>query len=510
MPLGETVRNATWEDAKNTFTSPALVAPPALEMSIYKKVPGNKKRTDTRQGTIDQDPEFMGFLEALANPAPLRESIDVEGPEDPSNQAKVTTTPLVEYLKEKKANKSKESGKKRGEKGKGKDKDDDGPKKKGKESKSDKAEKADKGKDSVKVLTKKAATEQAIEAAKNAANEINTAIAQDATKNRRAGIAAAARILQRDLGLSPGTAHRRARQDAAKAETDSKNATAKETTSTVNEVKKSPSQSPEPTAHDNKPKQPAAGGGKAQATGKKTRGGKSAEKAKSEPTPQPTAANPPVILKKKPDASNTPAAPVEPAETSQKAATMKGKQAEKEEKQAGKETGKGNSGKGVGAAQRKGTNISPDATRAFIKQAVQSQGVTEVALRQALEGFGTITAIEMDKRKSFAFVDFTDHESLVKAIAASPVTVAQGSVQILERREKKPPATATTSTAGAETEKNGKGEKGDKKDKAKEKSSGRGRRGRGKGNPKENGEAGTAAPSAESPAPTPAAPTGSG
>lgn len=509
VPLGETVRNATWEDAKNTFTSPALVAPPALEMSIYKKVPGNKKRTDTRQGTIDQDPEFMTFLEALANPAPLRESIDVEGPEDTSNQTKVTTTPLVEYLKEKKANKSKESGKKRGEKSKGKDKDDDASKKKGKESKLEKADKADKGKDSVKILTKKTATEQATEAAKNAAKEINAAIAQDAPKNRRAGIAAAARILQRDLGLSPGTAHRRARQDAAKAEADSQSATAKE-------AKESPSQSPEPSAQDNKPKQSPAGGGKAQAAGKKTRGGKSAEKAKPEPIPQPTATNPPVILKKKPDTSNAPAAPVapaEPAETSQKAATTKEKQADKGEKQAGKENGKGSSGKGAAAAQKKGTNVVPDATRAFIKQAVQSQGVTEAALRQVLEGFGTITAIEMDKRKSFAYVDFADHDSLVKAIAASPVTVAQGSVQVLERREKKPAANAPANTAGAagaETEKNEKAEKGEKKDKAKEKSSGRGRRGRGKGNAKENGEAGCAAPPTESPAPTPAAPTGSG
>lgn len=503
MALGEAVRTATWEDAKGSFTSPALVAPPALELSVYKKVPGNKKRTDARQGTIDQDPEFMSFLEELANPAPLRESIDVEGPEDANAQTKVTTTPLVEYLKEKKANKAKDSGKKKGDKGKAKD--DDAPKKKGKESKSakaektekaekgDKGDKGDKSKESVKILTKKAATEQATEAAKNAAKEINAAVSQDAPKNRRAGIAAAARILQRDLGLSPGTAHRRARQDAAKAEADTKGTSAKDAPESPTESKDAPNQTPEASTQDNKTKEAAASNGKSQGAGRKARGGKNQEKAKPEPAPQPTAANPPVILKKKADANNTPAPA---AEAAQKAPTPKANQTEKP---TGKEANKANSNKA--ASQKKPPAVSADATRAFIKQAVQSQGVTEAALRQALEAFGAITSIEMDKRKSFAYVDFAEHGGLVKAISASPVTVAQGSVQILERKDKKPaPApNPATATGGAENEKSEKSEKKDK-EKEKEKSSGRGRRGRGgKGNANANGQA---VATAEAPKPT--------
>lgn len=52
-----------------------------------------------------------------------------------------------------------------------------------------------------------------------------------------------------------------------------------------------------------------------------------------------------------------------------------------------------------------------------------------------MQSFGTVSAVEMDRKKGFAYVDFADHEGLVKAMAASPVTVAQGSVQVLERKE---------------------------------------------------------------------------
>ena len=78
MPLSQAVRSATWEDARATFTSPSLVGPPVLEFAPYKRIPGTKRGPDPRQSTIDQDPEFMAFLEGLANPVPPRESIDVE------------------------------------------------------------------------------------------------------------------------------------------------------------------------------------------------------------------------------------------------------------------------------------------------------------------------------------------------------------------------------------------------------------------------------------------------
>ncbi|CAG9938866.1 unnamed protein product [Clonostachys rosea f. rosea IK726] len=366
MSLSEVVQSSTWEDAKGTFTSP-LIAPPTVEFAIYKKIPSNKRRTDARQGTIDQDPQFMAFLENLANTGLANEGVEAEDADEAEKaDIKVTTTPLIEYLKEKKASKAKDSSsgknskkdkESNSSKGKGGSKDDESSKKKGKGGKDDK-EKDKAPKETVKILTKKAATEQAAEAAKTAASHITAAASADTPKSRRAGIAAAARILQRDLGLSPGSAHRRARQDAAKAEA-----------------------------------------GSTESAGAKVR-----------------------------------------------------------------------------------HNLRSKANRdAGAVHANASQGVTEALLKQTFETFGTITFVEIDKRKGFAYVDFADHEGLVKAISASPVTV-------LERKEKKAPAPtqAGSSSSGnpnnnAASSASANGTSAPAQEKP-EKSSGRGRRGRGGGN----------------------------
>jgi regulator of nonsense transcripts 3 len=50
--------------------------------------------------------------------------------------------------------------------------------------------------------------------------------------------------------------------------------------------------------------------------------------------------------------------------------------------------------------------------------------------------FGGIEKVEIDKRKGFAYVDFAEPEGLRKAMAASPIKIAQGAVQVLERKEK--------------------------------------------------------------------------
>ncbi|KAJ6782190.1 hypothetical protein PWT90_03695 [Aphanocladium album] len=485
LALSEVVRSATWEDAKNSFTNAALVGPPSLELSSYKKVPSSKKRTDARQGTIDQDPEFMAFLEGLANPVPLRDNAEMEDGEDATKgEVKVTTTPLVEYLKEKKASKSKESssGKKRGE-GKNKSsKDDESSKKKGRESKTEKSEKTERGsKTTVKILTKKAATEQAADAARNAAKAINDAIAQDAPKSRRAGIATAARILQRDLGLSPGSAHRRARQDAAKAE-----AKAKEASHTAD----TQDATAEPVATQDGKAKGNSTAGKSH-SGRRNRENKPGEKSTEPASTPPTAANPPVILKKKTEG---------PANTTSSAAPANGQQSASTKGPPEKNAKSSTTNSKASQSSKKPQTVTAGATKAFIKHAVHSQGVTEAALRQVLEPLGSITAIEMDKRKGFAYVDFADHDALVKAVAASPLSIGQASVQILERKEKKPAAVNPTATAGATntstTPEKDKAKDGDK-DKEKGTETRRGRRGRGgKGN---NGGGASNAPAAATP-----------
>ncbi|KAJ6439591.1 nonsense-mediated mRNA decay protein Upf3 [Purpureocillium lavendulum] len=489
MALGQVIRTATWEDAKATFTNPSLVGPPSLEFSPYKKIPGTKRRADPRQGTIDQDQEFMAFLEGLANPVPLRESIDIEDADETKEEIKVTTTPLVEYLKEKKANKSKDSGKNAKSAKKGSSKDDDSSKKKSKDSKSDKSEKVTK--ETVKILSKKAATEQAADAAKNVASQMTAAGAADAPKSRRAGIAAAARILQRDLGLSPGSAHRRARHDAAKAEADTKPPSTKDGSTSAGDTAQTPAEAtPQPPR--SRPDSPVTSK-VTQQSGRRARGGKGSEKGKGAETPspsassQPTVTTAPVILKKKVESGT--ASPV----TDSQAPTHQAPN--------GKAAGSSSNAKGASnkatAPQKKSSGLTPGATRAFVKHANSSQGVTDALLRQALEAYGSITSVDLDKRKGFAYVDFAEHDGLVKAVAGSPVQVAQTTVQVLERKDKKP-ATVSSAAASSGSANPDKG-------------SGRGRRGRGgggggnKAGGQGNAQSATAAASAAS---TPAASAG--
>ncbi|KAL7624136.1 hypothetical protein AAE478_005693 [Parahypoxylon ruwenzoriense] len=471
--LADAVQTSVWEDEKRTFNDTALVGPPYLELSIYQKVPTTKRRMDSKQGTIDQDPDFMAFLDSLTqDPATKEVEGDQIAEDTGKSDTKVNTTPLVEYLKEKKANKAKEvanakSGKHaRHESETAKPKGSrEESKKKAKETKAEKHDKAaekdkDKAKEPVKLLTKKSVAQEVAEAAKSAAvsqTAANKTTEEAAPKSRRAGIAAAAKILQRDLGLSPGSAHRRARQDAAKAEAAAKGDATKEkdTKDSVPAAPSRPSQSTStaPPSAPTAPKAQALEGSRRSRGAKVAKQNASGDAAKGkegENSSNTTKAAPittPVILKRKEDAPPTgpasttlatlttaasstpsPAPPTGPKAASNKATTC---------------------GKPAPSSQKKGssqTSVTAGATRAFVKHANPSQGVTEPLLKQAMEAFGAVTFVEIDKRKGFAYVDFGDHDGLVKAIAASPISVAQGTVQVLERKEPKKPAQTQTST----------------------------------------------------------------
>jgi regulator of nonsense transcripts 3 len=66
-----------------------------------------KRRVDNRQGTIDQDPEFIAFLEAETQPITKQPPLDSVSYEGSAEKSDVRTTPLIEDLREKKANKAK-------------------------------------------------------------------------------------------------------------------------------------------------------------------------------------------------------------------------------------------------------------------------------------------------------------------------------------------------------------------------------------------------------------------
>lgn len=74
-------------------------------------------------------------------------------------------------------------------------------------------------------------------------------------------------------------------------------------------------------------------------------------------------------------------------------------------------------------------------TSAFVRTIKPKQVMTKQLLRPAMEQFGRITSVKINKPKGFAYVKFVDNEALRKAITASPVAVnPQLVVTIVESR----------------------------------------------------------------------------
>ena len=62
--LSDKIRTATFTDSKGSPKEPAISGPPVVEFATFGRVPNGRERKDLRQGTIDQDPEFISFLES--------------------------------------------------------------------------------------------------------------------------------------------------------------------------------------------------------------------------------------------------------------------------------------------------------------------------------------------------------------------------------------------------------------------------------------------------------------
>lgn len=356
----------------------------------------------------------MAFLEELANPTSGKdgETIAENGFTKPE---KVTMTPLVQAIKDKKASKNKEAAAKaakkhetivpKGKPGKETLASDD-LKKKGKDGKTivDKA-----AKEAVKILNREAASKLGSGVAATTGNS-SAADAAAARKldlgkvpgrQRQAVVAAHIRMLQRDLGLSPAQAHRQVRRDTADAQKAEKAAVAekagsdsKETTSTSR-----------PQSAQSAPVAPKAILN--QANNRQARGKMSAVEAS-----KPVAAAPaPMVLLKKAEGQQPASSSTQQAARPQPTPPA--------------------------VVVRRPQQVaipSAGATQAFVKHANPSQGVTEALLKEAMEKFGAVAMVEIDRRKGFAYVDFADTEGLKKAMAANPISVAQGTVQVMQRK----------------------------------------------------------------------------
>lgn len=365
-----------------------------MEFAPYAKIPGNRVRKDARQGTIDQDPEFITFLESLTQPI-TKPSLSDSTTEGEEKKDTTTTTPLVQYIKDKKANKAKEQAATKSSKhGKSEkeakpekvkkvlqrpDKDTAQPAATEKTEKKSKTDKATK--EAIKAATKQAASVSAKQPGKgsttaNAKDAVPSAPASE-RKRERGNAGAAAKILQRDLGLSSGGGRRKGGKGAAApAET--------------NDMSKKEAGATTPTEPSKKDAPKLA---------KASQKGKGGGNENQVPQAGDAAAT------ARPQLDATPPSTPNPAKAPK---SSKGKQT---------------------AAPPTAT-----ATQAFLKHANASQGVTEPLLETAFSAFGAVVKAEIDKKKGFGYVDFAEPSGLQKAIAASPVTVAQSQVVVLERK----------------------------------------------------------------------------
>jgi regulator of nonsense transcripts 3 len=367
------VRQASFQDARNTVHDPILLGPPSLEFAPYAKIPGSRSRKDARQGTIDQDSDFIAFLESLTQPIARPAGVDSPADGDEKKKEIVMTTPLVQFIKDKKASKSKDSGSKskhsRSDKESTKQEKVLAKKllqrgdKESSVTSSDKKAKGEKpSKDSAKTAKGNAASAKAGKSGATS-NSTKEPTAAPERKRERGNAAAATKILQRDLGLITSGGRRRGKGVATDAASPKNEGSRESSVPKVDAPKKEgkPAKITPPTSNSTKPKD-----------------GESASRSDATPTP----ANPPTKSTKggKPKSPST-------------------------------------------------------AKQAFLKHANPSQGVTEALLETAFTSFGAVTKVEIDKKKGFGYVDFAEPEGLRKAIAASPVSVAQSQVVVLERKE---------------------------------------------------------------------------
>ncbi|KAK5130233.1 hypothetical protein LTR08_002279 [Meristemomyces frigidus] len=358
----------THKNAELKHLSPTLGFAPNQRTPLQAK-----QRADNRQGTVDQDAEFIAFLEAETQPVKKPSAVDGA---DKAEKVVMSSTPLIDDLREKKANKAKAAvtktdKKKEDEKkghGRSASKEVVAEKDPPKTALQAKVEQA--AKEAAKVLTKQVAGKAAVHQQQPIAKPVSPTKSrkvvqsprqQNATpvqpaaaaspapsspapnrvpQRQRANAEGIKKMLQKDLGIRPKGA------PAARTPTNA-------TSSAI----KSPPRSVPPTPS-----------------------------TIQQPAPAPAPPTAPKVL---------------PAPKS--------------------------------AAPSPIFNIST--TKAYLKHANPSQGMTEMLILRSLCEFGECTNVTIDPRKGTAIAVFKDNEGLKKAMQAKRVTVANGAVEVLEFKE---------------------------------------------------------------------------
>ena len=368
----------TFRDKAGTWKN-GVGGAPMLGFAMNQRVPlqqgKQRARADNRQGTIDQDAEYMAFLEAETQPIPKASAIDsasAEKKEEEGGKTKVKSTPLIEDLRERKANKAKAAAskaEKADRKGKGESKGEESTPAASGGKKGDKAKAEQAAKEVAKTANKQASGKQGQNnsAANANANAASQKAAQTPAKGRR------------------GAAQQNAKATAAAAQAQ-------------------PQQQSTPAG-------PAAQRGPAQRQrGNNAEGIKKMLQKDLGIKPKAAAADPPAQTGTAAAAKNAANNQQTPAQSKNSAQTPKQQQQQHQSSNSG-------------------------LPKAYLKHANPSQGMTEILIQQALAQFGEMNNVTIDPRKGTAIAVFKTQEGLKKAVQAKTVPVAKGAVEVIEFKD---------------------------------------------------------------------------
>ncbi|KAF1821555.1 uncharacterized protein K489DRAFT_381550 [Dissoconium aciculare CBS 342.82] len=390
-----------FHDKAGTHKSPDLRhLPPTLGFAPNQRMALNvKTRADTRQGTIDQDPEFIRFLEAETQPISKPAALDTVGAEkEKVERVGATSTPLIEAIREKKANKAKAAA--------------------AKEEKRD-------GKSHAKAESKEVpVVEKPSKEARSAAppQKIETA-AKEPAKAVNKHVAGKQQQQQQRPASPQQPASTKGQPSPAKSKRSAPNAKGQGAAATQPAASSAASTtSTTATAQTTSSTTPAA----------------PRQRQKGNPEGLKKLFQKDLGIKPKPVAAvkeTTPAAPKPKPDTPTTASTAT-KAKESAHPPASKAQSNSKASAAAKSENQSAASASSSSHKAYLKHANPSQGMTEILIQQALSQFGDVVSVTIDPRKGTAIALFMDAQGLQKAREAKRVTVASGNVEVHEFKDR--------------------------------------------------------------------------
>lgn len=402
------IQGISFEDAKGTHAlSEVKIYSKRLEFAPYQRYPTVKQRPDTKYaGLIDQDRDFMDFLESQTQPITKPPSLEVAHAETQS-LSEVKETPLIKFLRESKAAKAAAKNKSTKAEVKPKGTVADSIKPDGK--------KTGKGKDYKDVKPESPKPYPAKPVA-NAVSKATSAVIPTGPKSKRERpIQDIKSMLKKDLGIKadrPQDVNRK--PSVISADASSTSSPRSGSVSLAGSPKTSVPSRKGSAAIDSSTASPVA-----QRIPQSARARSVVLVATSSVTKSPSLSSAtPVLPANRQEATsisgNSTTTPMDSANISSSAPPT------------------------VRSRQRDVPPVvsSPGATKAFLKHANASQGITEENLKSALETFGKVISVYVEKNRGTAQAEFADPESLAKAMAMKKVPVAQGQVEVSEYQDR--------------------------------------------------------------------------